>query len=108
MKNIDWMRRFWYVEYEWACEDGILRYGWQDGGCAPAVQRVSVKQLRWLLVSAAPMWLWPKTQDECTAAERRLLLRAVMVRVFITDVRNIDEIDALIAGAAETLVAWIF
>ena len=51
--------------------------------------------MRWLLVSAAPMWLWPEDiEDECTAVAEAITSAGGHGKGIRTDVRKIDEIDA--------------
>ena len=87
------LRRFWYVEYEWACEDGILRYGWQDGGCKAIA--LAFGQCGANVVVAG------RHEDECTAVAEAITSAGGHGKGIRTDVRNIDEINALIAGAVE-------
>ncbi len=74
----------------------------QDGGCYRRYKgyRQSDCAGFW---SARPMWLLAgRHDDECSAVAEAITAAGGHGKGIRTDVRNIDEINALIAGAAET------
>ena len=60
------------------------------------------------MVSAGQYGFGGRHDDECSAVAEAITAAGGHGKGIRTDVRNIDEINALIAGAAETLAAWIF